>query len=626
MPATVIRRRLAELGYTGGITILKEYLATVRLQFLNSASSSRSSMMPVPVDEYRDSLHRDETESGRSDLLLEPDREPGMNVISTNFDIIMVNRANERLFKKPMTAMVGKKCYWEFERRYEVCPHCPGVAALATGHPHTAETRGIRDDGTKYASKLIAYPIVGPLGEPVGFVEAEEDITERKRSERLAELFEELQTTLTACPDINSAVRQTLNLAFSLEGVDFGCAYVWNEASGGYRSIAQRGVSRDLAHALVQRSLETHSTPRSSRSSKGSSSRDPGGNTESRAMALVPIFQDGLTVARILLGSLHYAEFPPATNAALVVLGKIVESAIGSFRAEQLRSQIRAAVETLLASLPMPVWGVDNDGRVTLWNRAAERVFGWKAAEVMNSQLPFPFEEAAIDVDSPQRPDAITMDPRGQELKCLAKNGTPLRLWATVVPVPRMVRLGVATVTVAGEIDLGHVGNSRHADHSVSNSAIDVSAQTYGGGSRAGRLGAKTQIREAPRLLVLEADSGQRRLLLRTLRHMGCIVVACDSLDTALKEYLAAVGATRPFELVIADLVSSSGPGGLDLAGRLLKLDSRVKVALSADSTIVDFRSHGIAGVLKRPYADQTVRSTIAELLAQSRHSQHELV
>ncbi len=71
-----------------------------------------------------------------------PDTEPGMNFISVDFDLVMVNRANERLYGKSMVALLGKKCYREFEKRDEPCPHCPGRLALATGEAHESRDGG----------------------------------------------------------------------------------------------------------------------------------------------------------------------------------------------------------------------------------------------------------------------------------------------------------------------------------------------------------------------------------------------------------------------------------------------------------------------------------------------------
>ncbi len=47
--ATVIRERLQEQGYTGGITILKDYLKEVRPQFLLARTYQRTSYLPGEI-------------------------------------------------------------------------------------------------------------------------------------------------------------------------------------------------------------------------------------------------------------------------------------------------------------------------------------------------------------------------------------------------------------------------------------------------------------------------------------------------------------------------------------------------------------------------------------------------
>jgi PAS domain S-box-containing protein len=79
--------------------------------------------------------------------------------------------------------MVGKKCYRELEKRDAVCPHCPGVEAIATGQPAQVETQGVRDDGSRFNVRLRAFPTFGQDGTVIGFIEIGQDITERKAAE-----------------------------------------------------------------------------------------------------------------------------------------------------------------------------------------------------------------------------------------------------------------------------------------------------------------------------------------------------------------------------------------------------------------------------------------------------------
>jgi PAS domain-containing protein len=558
-PATVIRRRLMELGYTGGITILKEYLAAVRLQFPSVPGCwvSAQPQAPTSGEEHGTNL------------------EPGMNLISSDFEIIMVNRTNERLFKKPMLQMLGKKCYREFERRDEVCPHCPGAAALATGNPHTVETRGIRDDETRYAVRLTAYPILGPLGTSVGFVEVEEDITERKRSEQLVGLLEDLQTSLAATHDINGAVRQALNVAFSLEGVDFGCAYIWEPATAEYRTIAQRGVTRDLAETLARSTSESTPAGGPVLSTFSHPSEDLAIQRGPRAVALVPISHEGQVVARLLLGSSAYAEFPPGTNAALEGLGRIVGGAISRFRAQQLKKETRDEIETLLRALPFPVWAMDQNGTVTLWNPEAQRAFGWKAAEILNRPLPLSLSDMG-----------------GGEYECLRKDGRPARIRPVMVPAPRAIGSYAENVTIVVEIPVDPEP-SRSPDRDTP----------------------PPPSRSAPlRVLVVDHERRDRITLVRILRRLGCLVTACVSAEDGLEHYRSASGPRRRFDVVVAELLMPTGLGGLDLASHLLKIDPAARVILSASSPIVGSASYGLAGTLQRPYEAEAVQAILDTL------------
>jgi hypothetical protein len=72
-------------------------------------------------------------------------------------------------------------CFAEFEKRDAVCPHCPGVRAMADGLPHEVETDGVRDDGSRLTARVHAFPLPAPGGGARGFIEVVEDITEKKR-------------------------------------------------------------------------------------------------------------------------------------------------------------------------------------------------------------------------------------------------------------------------------------------------------------------------------------------------------------------------------------------------------------------------------------------------------------
>jgi diguanylate cyclase (GGDEF)-like protein/PAS domain S-box-containing protein len=119
----------------------------------------------------------------------------GINLIDADHNIIMVNAGGTKQIDKPVSELVGKKCFREFEKRDAVCPHCPGVQTMATGKLAEVESEGVRDDGSRYHVRIQTFPALGHDGTMTGFIEVVEDITERKRAEEL--LQQEKETFYT---------------------------------------------------------------------------------------------------------------------------------------------------------------------------------------------------------------------------------------------------------------------------------------------------------------------------------------------------------------------------------------------------------------------------------------------
>ena len=590
LTAPAIHRRLAAAGYTGGVTILKQYLATVRSGFgagtsrLPPTGESDCSACPqppmLPLSQQASPAPLGCADADPGEL--------GMNMMSVDFEIIMVNRANEHLFRKPVNELLGRKCYEAFERRTDICPHCPGVAALHTGHPHRVEATGIRDDNTKYVVRLTAYPILGPSGEPVGFVETEEDMTELKRSERLAQVFEDLHGCLEVTQDMRSAIRQALNLAFTLEGVDFGCAYLRDPRTGHYATVAQRGTSRDLAETVLRSIGEGRGRGRGAvahhiavvdgaGATRGVAAPEP----LLGAIALVPIVYEKRTIARLLLGSSTYAEFPAATQAALEGLGRVLSSAIATFRASELQKEMRAGLETLLHELPLPMWRTDAEGLIISWNRAAEEVLGWQAADVVG-------DPASLFISSRSGEDE-------KSVVCRTKSG------------------GLFTADV-GVVDAGSLFEAEGSCLTVLRQRTLVAPPAGKGTLLPVRPHIKGRGKPGLRILAVEMDETQRADLRRELRALGHLVNTCSTSEKALTAYRSALAKGRPFEAVVAPLLGASEPGGLELANRLRALAPDVRVYLTSDAPVVGWESYGLAGCFIRPFR----REQLVKMLGQA--------
>jgi PAS domain S-box-containing protein len=107
----------------------------------------------------------------------------GLNLIDSDYNIVMVNAALSKNLQKKTSELIGKKCFQEFEKRDAVCPHCPGTQAMATGKSAEIEREGSRDNGRHYYARFRAFPILGQDGKAAAFIEFVEDITKRKQME-----------------------------------------------------------------------------------------------------------------------------------------------------------------------------------------------------------------------------------------------------------------------------------------------------------------------------------------------------------------------------------------------------------------------------------------------------------
>ena len=278
-----------------------------------------------------------------------PDTEPGMNLISVDFDIVMVNRTNERLYAKPMVAMLGNKCYQEFEKRDAPCPHCPGRLALQTGVAQEAETTGLRDDGTRFAARIKAHPVIGPDNRPTGFIEIVEDITELKRAERLAFIDGQLQGWLAGIQNTKGALREALRAVLLVEGVDCGAAFELGNGDDRPKLVQERGLvpawveiffdmaqKASLPGASTQPYVEQPASPR------------PAGFP--RVVVVIPILQRASPRAALVVGSTVYPVMPASLRTGLQVLGTTTGTAIS--RIEGTPSPTWKPSSTSLPSLP----------------------------------------------------------------------------------------------------------------------------------------------------------------------------------------------------------------------------------------------------------------------------------
>ncbi len=603
---------------------------------------------------------------------LTPDTEPGMNVISADFDIVMVNRANERLYAKPMVELLGKKCYREFEKRDAPCAHCPGIPAQATGQPHEAETIGIRDDGSRFAARVRAHPVQGPGNQAAGFIEVVEDITERKRAERIANIDADLRTSLAAATDTWKALHRLLEAALRLEGIDSGCIFLMDPLTRHPTLVAQRNLSSEFVHVLDDSEVLTEAALPTA----DLAARFVGVPGAPRATVSVPVLHRERPVAVLVLGSSDYPDIPDSMIGALDNLATLVGNAVARIRAEQSRGDAVADLEAFIAAAPLAVWSLDADGRVRMWNRAAERLFGWRASEVLNRLPLFVPPDLEAEYARLGRADRSSVDPEGLQLRAATKTGELITIRAVSAPFRDVV--GDASKIIVMAVDPTAPWRSPQTrtragtEEPVPGTSSPAEAirgfsallgELAGGAKRAGvssdeglfaladsivtkrggRLAidslrddsivltivlprqAATTVESAglaavpppvsgSKILVVDHDAKSCAELRRILRRLGHSSVVCGTGVEAVERYREAHDSAEPFDFVILELVMPTGPSGLETAARIRAIEPTANVIVSSESPVLGYEHHGLSSAVTKPYMAASIRDALAGL------------
>lgn len=133
----------------------------------------------------------------------------GIAHIDVNYKVVTANRFHGKMLNRQPKEYVGKYCFMEFEKRDAICPHCPGRKAMVSGDPEETENEGVMDDGTRVSVNIKAFPVFGPDGQPTGFIEVVEDISQRKKAEETqAHLMEEINRAREELEEANAQLKE----------------------------------------------------------------------------------------------------------------------------------------------------------------------------------------------------------------------------------------------------------------------------------------------------------------------------------------------------------------------------------------------------------------------------------
>lgn len=121
-----------------------------------------------------------------------------------------------------------------------------------------------------------------------------------------------------------------------------------------------------------------------------------------------------------------------------------------------------------------------------------------------------------------------------------------------------------------------------------------------------------------PRILVMDDDQDFRNLAVRFLSRLGIDAAAVPDGRLAAELYQLENEAGRPFDAVILDLIVPGDRSGAETLYRLKEIDPGVKAILcsgyTGDQLMTDFREHGFAAALNKPFGLAELSRTLKDI------------
>ncbi len=122
------------------------------------------------------------------------------------------------------------------------------------------------------------------------------------------------------------------------------------------------------------------------------------------------------------------------------------------------------------------------------------------------------------------------------------------------------------------------------------------------------------------RILVMDDEHEVCLLIERFLRRMGLEAVSTAEGGAAIAAYNAAAAVGRPFAAILCDLTVAGGLGGRETVARLREKHPDLKAVVisgySRDAVLSDYRRHGFAAALPKPFDFDDLAAVLGEVLS----------
>jgi PAS domain S-box-containing protein len=320
--------------------------------------------------------------------------------------IVEFNAAAERIFHLSRSAVLGRdladtvlpRSLRDIHRREFFHSYsCAKTEMIG----NRLESKATRFDGVEFPAEFTVSKV--SVGRETMFTVTIRDITARVRAEeavtRLAAIVESSQDAIYG-GDVDGRI-QTWN-----KGAELMYGYTADEVLGESVSILTPSGRRDELTRITERIRE---------------------GLETRNIETVRLAKGG----RLIDVSLTVS--PILDSAGAVIGASAIARDITARKAAE--EALRKATQTSVYASPVPIVALSPNGSVTLWNPAAEQVFGWSEPEVLGKPNPTIPEDCADETQLTYRRLLGGETIRGVELQRRKRDGSLLTISLSAAPL-----------------------------------------------------------------------------------------------------------------------------------------------------------------------------------------------
>ena len=255
-------------------------------------------------------------------------------------------------------------------------------AAITSGRSWSGEMTNRRKDGSLYVEEQTITPVPDAGGTPAYFIAVKQDRTLRRRADDALRRSEERYRLLAEnISDVIGFYDLGLNAVYVSPSVEQLRGFPPDEVISRPMLDQLAPGSRDLAMRVFEEEMDVE------RSGRGNPAR-------TRTLEVEVLCKDGSTVWT-------ESKFTAVRDSSGSLTGFIAVSRDITERkyVEETLQETTQTLRTLIDASVLGIVALDRDGRVSLWNSAATRLFGWSAQEVLGRPLPTIPEDRRAEFD-----------------------------------------------------------------------------------------------------------------------------------------------------------------------------------------------------------------------------------